>query len=81
MDKADDGDLDDLMDDPDLPEDVDPEDAAEDPLDLLALEQEADLLLDDGEKTPEAPPEDPVRAPEGARLRGAKIDFTDATAI
>eukprot|EP00972_Heterocapsa_arctica_P044046 6502923-Heterocapsa_arctica.AAC.1 len=66
MDKADDGDLDDLMEDPDLPEDLDPEDIVEDPLEQLALEHDADLLLDDGEKTPEPPPDDPGRVPGGA---------------
>eukprot|EP00972_Heterocapsa_arctica_P099819 14725424-Heterocapsa_arctica.AAC.1 len=74
------------MEDPDVAEDIDPEDVAEDPLevplDQLALEQDADLLLDDeGPGAGLAPPPGPARAPEGARAPGARIDFTDATVI
>eukprot|EP00972_Heterocapsa_arctica_P023297 3432248-Heterocapsa_arctica.AAC.1 len=68
MDKADDGDLDDLIDDPDLTEDVDPADDAVDECDLLALEQ--------GDEPAEARDDAPVaaaRAPAARRPAAANV--------
>eukprot|EP00972_Heterocapsa_arctica_P003016 445620-Heterocapsa_arctica.AAC.1 len=76
MDKADDGDLDDLIDDPDLAEDVDPADDVEDESDLLALEQDA--------KPADAPDDAPgpaARAPAARRPAAANVDFNDKTLI
>eukprot|EP00972_Heterocapsa_arctica_P105711 15573934-Heterocapsa_arctica.AAC.1 len=92
MDKADDGDLDDLMDDPDLPEDADPGDIDEDPLDAarMAAEEAEDLFGPesdaDGNVTPEVLPEDALLELEDAeppprRQRKEPDFFTDATAI
>eukprot|EP00972_Heterocapsa_arctica_P031550 4647348-Heterocapsa_arctica.AAC.1 len=97
MDKADDGDLDDLVEDPDVAEDIDPDDVAEDLLDQLPLE-DADALMDDegpgaGLAPPPAPPPALARDSGGSgaipHARGqparggarARIDFTDDYAI
>jgi hypothetical protein len=95
MDKADDGDLDDLLDDPDMPDDVDPGDEVEEPMDDLAFEQAAaraaaeeaeDLFGPEDED--EAPPgeellelEDAEPAPVPARRAPKLVDLMDDTLI
>eukprot|EP00972_Heterocapsa_arctica_P087964 12970613-Heterocapsa_arctica.AAC.1 len=59
----------------------------EDPSDQLLLEQEADFIPDEGTRTPEAPPEEPLLELEGPEPAPAvappraRLDFNDATAI
>jgi hypothetical protein len=76
MEKADDGNLDDLIDDPDKAKDVVPDEDVVDRSDLLALEQGPELA-----DAPGAATEAPAREPGARRRAAANVNFNDVTQI